>query len=261
MAQFDAFLKLDGIKGESQDSKHKGEIDILSFRWDTAQTGSHATGGGGGTGKVQFSAIHFVKRADASSPILLLNCACALFDAFLKIEGIKGESADATHKGEIDVLSFRWAAEQSVSAEKTYLQHGHTTGSGGGVGKVKFFDFQITKKTDSASALLLKACVAGQHIKSMNFVVRKAGGTQLEYLKVNLTDVLVSRFKPIAAHFTPPDLAETDRFLPPGDEIPEEDVAFNFAKVEFQYQPQDDRGQAQGGRVIMGWDLKQNVKT
>src|ERR1035438_7173422 len=31
MALFDAFLKLDGIKGESADAKHKGEIDIYSF--------------------------------------------------------------------------------------------------------------------------------------------------------------------------------------------------------------------------------------
>ena len=55
MALFDAFLKLDGIKGESADAKHKGEIDIMSFSWGLAQTGVSATGGGGGAGKVQLS--------------------------------------------------------------------------------------------------------------------------------------------------------------------------------------------------------------
>ena len=31
MAQVDYFLKLEGIKGESQDDKHKDEIDVLSY--------------------------------------------------------------------------------------------------------------------------------------------------------------------------------------------------------------------------------------
>ena len=31
MALFDCFLKIDGIEGESADSKHKGEIDVKSF--------------------------------------------------------------------------------------------------------------------------------------------------------------------------------------------------------------------------------------
>ena len=42
-----AWLKLDGIKGESLDSKHKDEIDLLSFSWGMAQPGSFGQGGGG----------------------------------------------------------------------------------------------------------------------------------------------------------------------------------------------------------------------
>lgn len=33
MAQVDFFLKIDGIKGESTDKAHKGEIEIESFSW------------------------------------------------------------------------------------------------------------------------------------------------------------------------------------------------------------------------------------
>jgi len=75
VALFDAFLKLDGIKGESADAKHKGEIDIESFSWGMSQTGVSATGGGGGAGRVKVHDISFVKRTDASSPLLMLNCA------------------------------------------------------------------------------------------------------------------------------------------------------------------------------------------
>jgi type VI secretion system secreted protein Hcp len=68
-------MKIDGIKGESTDDKHKEEIDVLSFSWGETQTGSHATGGGGGAGKVQMQDMHFSKHVDKASPSLLLACA------------------------------------------------------------------------------------------------------------------------------------------------------------------------------------------
>jgi len=71
---FDSFLKIDGIKGESLDSKHKDEIEILSFGFGAANTGAHGAGGGG-AGKVSFQDFHFVTRLDRASPRLLLACA------------------------------------------------------------------------------------------------------------------------------------------------------------------------------------------
>lgn len=71
----DMFLKLDGISGESADSKHKGEIDIESFSFGVHQTGTAAAGGGMGAGKASFSDVSIVKKADKSSPNLMLKCA------------------------------------------------------------------------------------------------------------------------------------------------------------------------------------------
>ena len=48
----DFFLKLDGIKGESADAKHKDEIDIESFSWGMTQPASSHLAGGAGAGKV-----------------------------------------------------------------------------------------------------------------------------------------------------------------------------------------------------------------
>ena len=48
----DMFLKLDDVKGESKDSKHKEEIDVLAWSWGLSQSGSAHQGGGGGAGKV-----------------------------------------------------------------------------------------------------------------------------------------------------------------------------------------------------------------
>jgi len=71
----DMFLKLDGIKGESKDGKHKDEIHIESFSWGMNQTGAHGTGGGGGAGKVQVHDISITKFVDKSSASLMLSCA------------------------------------------------------------------------------------------------------------------------------------------------------------------------------------------
>jgi type VI secretion system secreted protein Hcp len=71
----DMFLKLDGIKGESKDHKHAGEIHIESFSWGMNQTGAHGTGGGGGAGKVSVHDISVTKYVDLSSSKLMLHCA------------------------------------------------------------------------------------------------------------------------------------------------------------------------------------------
>jgi type VI secretion system secreted protein Hcp len=71
----DMFLKLDGVKGESKDHKHKDEIHIESFSWGMSQTGAHGSGGGGGAGKVSVHDISITKFVDKSSPTLMLNCA------------------------------------------------------------------------------------------------------------------------------------------------------------------------------------------
>jgi|SRR5580704_619543 type VI secretion system secreted protein Hcp len=72
----DFFMKLGDIKGESTDSKHKGEIDIESWSFGAAQPGASAVSGrGAGVGKVQFGDFAFTKYTDAASPKLMLSCA------------------------------------------------------------------------------------------------------------------------------------------------------------------------------------------
>jgi type VI secretion system secreted protein Hcp len=71
----DAFLKIDSIQGESKDSKHKNEIDLLSFSWGENQTGSFAYGGGGGAGKVQMQDFTFTMKMNKATPKLFLACA------------------------------------------------------------------------------------------------------------------------------------------------------------------------------------------
>jgi type VI secretion system secreted protein Hcp len=75
MAAVDYYLKLTDIPGESQDSKHKGEIDVESWSWGETNSGSHAQGGGGGAGKVSMQDFHFTMKTNKASPKLFLHCA------------------------------------------------------------------------------------------------------------------------------------------------------------------------------------------
>jgi type VI secretion system secreted protein Hcp len=75
MATVDYFLKIDGIEGESADSKHKGEIQLESWSLGATNAGSHSAGGGGGAGKVHMQDIFFTKKVDKATPKLILACA------------------------------------------------------------------------------------------------------------------------------------------------------------------------------------------
>ena len=75
MAAADYFLKIDGVEGESKADKHTGEIDLESFSWGATQSGSFATGGGGGSGKVAMQDFHFTMGINKAGPALFLCCA------------------------------------------------------------------------------------------------------------------------------------------------------------------------------------------
>jgi type VI secretion system secreted protein Hcp len=75
MAGVDYFLKIDGIPGESTDSKHKDEIVLTSFSMGVSNAGSLSSGGGGGEGKASFHDFNFTHKFDKASPLLMLACA------------------------------------------------------------------------------------------------------------------------------------------------------------------------------------------
>ena len=71
----DTFAKIGDIKGESQDDKHKEEIELLSWSWGVNQTGTVSSGSGIGAGKANFSEFTFNHFVDKASPNLMKACA------------------------------------------------------------------------------------------------------------------------------------------------------------------------------------------
>ena len=69
----DIFAKLGSIAGESSDSKHKDEIEVLSFSWGVSNTAQF--GPGTGAGKATFRDLSIVHKIDKATPLLLKACA------------------------------------------------------------------------------------------------------------------------------------------------------------------------------------------
>ena len=154
-------------------------------------------------------------------------------DIFLKLTGIDGESQDAKHVGEIDVLCWDWKITQRSSMH---------SGSGGGAGKATVGDLVFDHYIDRASPNLFRYCVTGKHIESAVLVARKAGGSPLEYLKMTMNDVIVTGVSS-SLYTTMPRLRE--------------EVQLSIARVIQDYVIQNAQG-GSGGTVSAAFDIQAN---
>jgi type VI secretion system secreted protein Hcp len=157
-------------------------------------------------------------------------------DMFLKLAGIVGESIDAKHKGEIDVLAWSWGLSEGPP---------QTGGGGGGAGKVKAQDLSIQKLLDLASPLLLSYSAEGKHISDGTLTARREskGGAGQEFLIFKMTNVLVTSVS----------MAETSK-----DEVrPTETVTLNFAKLDFDYRSFKEDGSVNQEKSFR-WDFSTN---
>jgi type VI secretion system secreted protein Hcp len=165
-------------------------------------------------------------------------------DMFLKLAGIPGDSADKVgslpgdikHTGEIDVLAWSWGVSQSGSTQ---------FGGGGGSGKANVQDISITKRIDKATPNLLQYCLTGKHVKDATLTMRKAGTKPVEYLVINLEDIIISGLTTGGSS---------------GGDLLTENVTLNFAKVKLSFTEQDTKGDP-GKTILTGFDIAGNVVT
>jgi type VI secretion system secreted protein Hcp len=155
-------------------------------------------------------------------------------DMFLKCTDLPGESVDKTHAGTIDVLAWSWGMSQNGTTH---------AGPGAGAGKVNVQDISITKYVDKASPKLQLFCCNGKHIGTAMLIVRKAGEKPLEYIKITMTDIIVSSVSTGGSG---------------GEDRLTENISLNFATVKFEYTPQKPDGSGDTA-VPYTWKIAENV--
>ena len=156
---------------------------------------------------------------------------------FCKIDGIAGESTDANHAGEMELLSFNHGVSQPRSAAAS-------TAGGATAGRCNHTDFSIAKTMDSSSPVLNATCCTGKHIASVVVTLRRADGDKsIPYMVYKLTDVVISSVSVGGS----------------SDGVPTETVTFNYAKIEWEYSKQDRKAGTAKGKTAGSWDLAKNA--
>jgi type VI secretion system secreted protein Hcp len=153
-------------------------------------------------------------------------------DHFIKFDGIEGESLRKDHKGEIEVLSWSWGLSAPEHAG---------SGGGGGVGRATPGQFTFTHLYDKASPVLASLAAAGRHVKQAFLTSRFAGDGQKDFLKVTLSDVLITGVDHI------------------GDEDGiDESVSASAGHITFEYRQTTNKGSL-GPPVVFDWDIVKNI--
>ena len=160
------------------------------------------------------------------------------YDAFIKIDGVPGESTDDKHKDWIEILSYHWGVSQGSAGARS-------TGGAASTGRTDHSDFSIVHVLDKASPKLFLSCCKGEHIKNIVVECCRATGDKQKYMEYKLSDVLVSSVRPGGASQG-------------GESLPLEEVSFNYGKIELKYTVTNHKTGKPEGDVPASWDLTTN---
>lgn len=156
-------------------------------------------------------------------------------DSFLKLGDIDGESTDHKYKDWIEVLAWSWGMTQSGTMH---------TGTGGGAGKVNVQDLNLTKYVDKSTPNIMQKCCSGKHYTDAKLYVRKAGDKPVEYVKITMTDVIITSVSSGGSG---------------GEDQVTENISLNFSKFKHEYTPQASDTGAAEATMDTTFDIRKNT--
>jgi type VI secretion system secreted protein Hcp len=155
------------------------------------------------------------------------------FDAFLKLDGVDGESRRKGFEKAIEIFSFSFGASNPATIG---------SGTGSGAGKVTLSSFNIMKKSDAASTLLFTACCKGNHFPKGSVTLHKSGGKEaMDFLKYEFEEVFIDSIQWSGSSG--------------GDDTPTESIQMSFGKVTATYTAQNPDG-SKASPLIGSWDAR-----
>lgn len=175
-----------------------------------------------------------------------------MYDAYLNIDGVKGEALDDKHKDWIELKGFGHQIQQPISA---------TASSAGGAstGRTQHGDFLIHKYVDLASPKLYEAVSNGKHFSKAKIEVCRAGGSQVKFLEISFEQVMISKVQLDSPPSNGNSKLGTRTGAAAGDieshDLPTESVYMNYGKIEWTYTQQKRTDGSGGGNVSAKYDL------
>jgi type VI secretion system secreted protein Hcp len=159
------------------------------------------------------------------------------FDAFVKIDGIDGESSDDKHPRWMEIITLDTGLDQKKSSTAS-------SAGGAGAGRADFKPFSFSKLVDTATPALALACADGTHIDTIVIELCRAGGGKLKFMEYKLSNCLITGVYTAGG---------------PG-ELPAEIISLSYGKVEWRYTKQNRSGGGAAGQVATGWRLERNSR-
>jgi len=159
-------------------------------------------------------------------------------DFLLKIEGVQGESKQEGYADHIDIESWSWGMSNSGSAAQ---------GGGLGTAKASAQDFHFVIRNGKSSPQLFYHCSVGKVIPTAKLICRKVTGDTKtgEYYRVIFEQCMISSHQQGGSNGA--------------EQLPMEQVSFNYAKVTVEYHEQKEDGSLGGIASTHSYDVKTGV--
>lgn len=154
---------------------------------------------------------------------------------YIKFPGITGQTQVEGHKGELEVMSFSFGAQISVTNTATNKTRT--------LDKPSFSDIILSRYCDSATPQLLQKLTLGEVFKGETIIsfTREDSGTLLDLITIKLTDTVLSSLQASS-----------------GGDPPSESLSLNYSKIEIAYKQQKKEGGPDGVAPFV-WDCATNT--
>jgi type VI secretion system secreted protein Hcp len=156
--------------------------------------------------------------------------------AYIKFDGVDGESLAKGHEKWSDLFTFSQVVHKSGSGQ---------TGAARRRGTVLLDDLRCSKLLDKASPKIAEAVCSGKVFPKVEIHVKTSttNSGRETYYKYELKDVMVTSYSVSGGN----------------QDKPMEDFSLNFEEIKVTYTEMDEKGSKKGD-VAYGWNVEKGVK-
>lgn len=166
--------------------------------------------------------------------------------AYIKFDGVDGESQNQDHKGWSDALSFQFGASRATDAA--------------GGSRARPTDVRLSKELDKSTPRLIQMVVEGEVVPVLIIEFTKRGPQgEVPYLRYELKNVLVSSYSVSGSSEGSAQLGDIPGTPTAADTVPIENMILNFEEIKVTYREIDMATWETVGRVEYEWRVEEGT--